>query len=269
MRTPAAACPRRCTDEKIRLYLTHLLVKSEAQQKKASVLLGPRDAISTLHKMCGLPSPTTDEIVTQILEGAKRILARPIKKRAPLTTVHLQQLASRFRGAAANVQDHMLVTAMSVGFFGFFRYSDLAAITAQHVRFARGHMRIFLPGSKTDQLRHGSSVTIKACPGKAYCPMALMLHLYARARLAGTTHPVFMQFESNRQTTRPMTYTYCHKSFQRLFRAIGLNSDYGTHSLRIGGATLACTSQIPESEWMAHGRWKSTTAARGYVQPTQ
>lgn len=44
--------------------------------------------------------------------------------------MHLQQLASRFRGATATLQDHMLVTSMSVGFVGLFRYSGSSTVQA-------------------------------------------------------------------------------------------------------------------------------------------
>jgi len=72
------------------------------------------------YQLCGYASPTTDPLVVQMLKGAQRLLATPVRKRSPLTLHHLTELSSRYSGPAATLQNHMLVTAMAVGFFGFF-----------------------------------------------------------------------------------------------------------------------------------------------------
>lgn len=253
----------------VMFYLTHLLVRAESQGQTASVLTGPRDAISTLHQLCGVASPTSHSLVKQLLEGASRLLAHPIRKRAPLTIAHLAQLASRYTGLLASLEDLMITTAMSVGFFGFFRYSDLAAITADHVSFRQNHIVVFLPGRKNDQHRRGSSISIAACPGKPYCPVALLVQLFGRAKLFGTANPVFMVVTAGRPTALPLDYNRCRRLFKKQFLSIGLNPRlFGTHSLRAGGATLAAQCNVPEANWMAHGGWRSTTAARGYIRPT-
>jgi len=47
--------------------------------------------------------------------------------------------------------------------------------------------------------------------------------------------------------------------------AAGLDGLFAGHSLRSGFATEGYTQGIPELAIMRHGRWKSATVMRGYV----
>ena len=42
--------------------------------------------------------------------------------------------------------------------------------------------------------------------------------------------------------------------------------NFGLHSLRAGGATLAANSGVPDRLWMEHGGWRSFRSAVGYVK---
>ena len=49
----------------------------------------------------------------------------------------------------------------------------------------------------------------------------------------------------------------------------GLNGDYGSHSLRRGLATEAIANGVPEHAVMRHGRWRSSTTMRSYVDDAE
>jgi hypothetical protein len=48
--------------------------------------------------------------------------------------------------------------------------------------------------------------------------------------------------------------------------AVGLDGAYRGHSLRAGFATEGYAHGVPEIAIMRHGRWRSATVMRGYVQ---
>ena len=65
----------------------------------------------------------------------------------------------------------------------------------------------------------------------------------------------------------PISYTTIRDNFLQAITKIGLNkNDYGLHSLRSGGATIAANSGISDRLIKKHGRWLSDFAKDGYIQ---
>ena len=64
-----------------------------------------------------------------------------------------------------------------------------------------------------------------------------------------------------------LSYSRARELFIQKFRAIGLDTNlYGLHSLRIGGASAAANSDIPDRVIKKHGRWKSDKAKDTYCR---
>lgn len=53
---------------------------------------------------------------------------------------------------------------------------------------------------------------------------------------------------------------------KRRAQQAGVDGDFAGHSLRSGFATEAYAQGTPEMAIMRHGRWRSTTVMRGYVE---
>src|SRR5207344_1150364 len=53
---------------------------------------------------------------------------------------------------------------------------------------------------------------------------------------------------------------------KRRATALGLDGSFGGHSLRSGFATEGYAQGTPELAIMRHGRWKSASVMRGYVE---
>lgn len=53
---------------------------------------------------------------------------------------------------------------------------------------------------------------------------------------------------------------------KRRAQQAGVDGDFAAHSLRSGFATEAYAQGTPEMAIMRHGRWRSTTVMRGYVE---
>lgn len=208
----------------VALYLTHKLRTA----KTATALEGPRDAISAFHRNAGLPSPTLNPLVQSVIQGAQRLLAQPVQKKEPLELAHVQTIVARFAFTGAPLQDLMICTAISVGFFGFFRYSDLAEITVDNVQFHPTHAAVFLPKRKNDQQRQGGWTLLAACPGVAWCPVALLRRLILAGRLTGS-RPVFSEACGGAFAPQPLSYNRARELMLAKFTAIGLPaSQFGT-----------------------------------------
>ena len=70
-----------------------------------------------------------------------------------------------------------------------------------------------------------------------------------------------------RRKNKSISYTTIRQNLSNVIKAVGLNwKDYGLHSLRAGGASLAANKGIPDRLFKRYGRWKSDRATDGYVE---
>lgn len=60
-----------------------------------------------------------------------------------------------------------------------------------------------------------------------------------------------------------MTYTRARELLLDAFKIVGVDLEYGLHSLRNGGATTAANNNVPDRLFKVHGRWRSENAKDG------
>ena len=70
-----------------------------------------------------------------------------------------------------------------------------------------------------------------------------------------------------RRKNKPFLYTTIRQNLLKVMKAVVLNwKDYGLHSLRVRGTSLAANKGIPDRLFKRHGRWKCDRAKDGYVE---
>lgn len=147
----------------------------------------------------------------------------------------------------------------------------MAHIRANGLTWRDSHLEIVLDSRKNDQFREGSLVVVTELPQSYACPVQLAQILVFHAGLAGTSRPLFSAVTVRDGVSTygdtPASYQYLRKGVLDAFAAVGLSSlQFGLHSLRSGGATLAANQGISERLWMEHGGWRSQRSAFGYVK---
>ena len=126
--------------------------------------------IDWAHRKAGLRCPSSHHVLRQSADGLIRCLSKPATKMQPLTADHLSRLMERFGKAGCSLVDLQMLCLMTLGFHGFFRWSDLHEIRLPDVRFSDGYVSIFLEGRKNDQFREGHLIPI-AETGSEVCPV--------------------------------------------------------------------------------------------------
>ena len=64
-----------------------------------------------------------------------------------------------------------------------------------------------------------------------------------------------------------ISYTRVRELILEKIQSLGYNAaDFGVHSFRAGGATVAANVGVPDRMFKRHGRWKSENAKDGYVK---
>ena len=104
--------------------------------------------VSYVHKKRGYPEVSEFLVAKQLLDAAKRILARPPTCMKPLSIDQVRSLLTRLEGGT--IADLQLAALLAMGFFGFLRCDDLHHLSVDSPNFGVSHVAIFLRRHKND-----------------------------------------------------------------------------------------------------------------------
>jgi integrase len=220
-----------------------------------------------------LENPTKHPLISETVNGIKRILAQPVCHKEPFTA---QDIKSFFNVLDSESLIDVRNTCMIVtAYFGFMRINKLLNIRRCNVSIHKTHIEILLPQAKTDQLRQGRVVFI-AKLNNDECPVDLLM-LYAK--LAGfkleqkSNAFLFARciFKQKRlslfNVTTQMSYNNARDIVKNKVSQIQLDPRlYSTHSMRSGGATSAAQAGTSERLLQLHGRWACPTSKDRYIK---
>lgn len=256
----------------IAIYLNDLTNSLATEGALTAAILGIRWG----HLNSGFESPINHPLVRLALEGGKRIIAErksPKERRRrkePITSDFIRNLVQKY-STSTNLVDIRFLVMVILGFTGFFRISEMLEIQMKQITFDSSGATVYLPFSKTDQVRQGNIVFIsktgtECCPiywlrkylslsGLKHKPEAyLICHLYKTK----TGH--------NAHGHRPISYTTALSTFKGHISKLTNPSTYGLHSLRSGGASEAANNGISDRLISKHGRWSSNTSRNIYIK---
>ena len=149
----------------IALYLQHLAnIKATVEEAVY--------AIAWAHSLAGIPSQTETPLIQTTTQGLRRLLAKPIRKKEPMTVEMLQAMV---KDADKNetLTNVRLVTACLLAFAGFLRFDELVNIRCCDLVLDQKMLKIHIPRSKTDQLRKGDEVLIARLEAST-CPVRML-----------------------------------------------------------------------------------------------
>ena len=246
----------------------HMILLMQSAQTY-SVVKAFSAAVSFFHRAVGASTPCDSELVRAVRGAAHRSLPSGEGKKAPLQFSHLQRIVGHCARPGAPLSDLWMAVWAVFGFFGFFRYSDLARIQVEFCFVTEAGVRVFLESRKNDQFREGSWIFMSANPGDQVCPVGLARRWLAESGLqpAGGQALFPQVVEGGVSGQGPAPYSGVRDHFRSTLSLLGVPpAAFGTHSLRSGGATLAANCGIQDRLWREHGGWRSEKCALGYVQ---
>ena len=208
-------------------------------------------AIVWAHSLAGLLSPTETPLVQTTLQGLRRLLAKPIQKKEPMTVEMLQAMV-RDVNRNETLTSVRLAMAYLLAFAGILQFDELVHICCCDLTVDEKMLKIQIPRSKTDQLRKGDEVIIARSLATT-CPVR-MLERYIRMADIRMDSELFLF----RQITKSkkgeflrnggaMSYTTMRELFKKKVKELGYPADvFGLHSLQAGGASVAANAGVSD-----------------------
>ena len=212
----------------------------------------------------------------RLFQGIRKVHGKQL--RPPREHVTLDLLQTLCTLCNNNSFDELCIkTALCVAYAGFLRGQDftysnwgpseqLSKPTRSSIKFYSDHATLHLPITKTDQLRHGTTVLLTGTDSPS-CPVKNLQNLFAKypapddAPLFARLHPLAAYegvcFSSQYFTT----------SLKTLLLRAGVDPTRFTgHSLRRGAAQSAVEFGLNKEDIQSLGRWRSDTILR-YIKP--
>jgi integrase len=219
-------------------------------------------AISVSHQLAGMETPTADAGVKSVWAGIRRRKGvAPRKVRAARTKV-ITTLVAPLGNRLIDVRDRALIL---IGFAGALRRSEIVALDVDDVQEDADGIVLAIRRSKTDQEAEGETRGLPYGSHPATCPVrAWRAWINASGIDAG---PVFRAVDRHgRMRSTRLSDRALADMIKRRAAEVGLDGLFAGHSLRSGFATEGYAQGTPELAIMRHGRWKSASVMRGYVQ---
>ena len=133
--------------------------------------------INWVHRKFSVKNPASS-LVSQTLASLRRLMAHPCKKKHPLQSSHVRELAHAYGHVGAAIPDLQMVFLVTLGFSAFLRWNKLHQLHANHIKFHQSHMSVFLASRKNDQFGEEYLITV-ARSGSLTCAVHL-LELFLR-----------------------------------------------------------------------------------------
>ena len=233
-------------------------------------------AIRLLHIESGLSDPTQDTLLQYVVRGIKRAQSsHTAHTRLPITIHVLKDLKRALHDTTKlSLQDkRMLWVAFCTAFYGFLCASELCSpsprsfdplstLCCSDVTVTPTAVRVTIKASKTDPFRHGCVVTLGVTATSTYAVAALKNY---RTFPSSSPSPLFTFANGSFLTRERLTAHLC-----TLLTAVGYKAErYASHSFRIGAATMAALTGLPDWQIQALGCWSSDCYARHIRSPSE
>ena len=227
--------------------------------------------IKYYHKTLLHDDPMDHPLPKAMLDVAKRRNKKLTTRKSPLTLENLTDIYT-ILNTVPTLTNVRCSTMILLGFMGFLRFDELSRIRYGDISFHETYLKIFIESSKTDKYRDGCWVHLAANNSKT-CPVKNLKQYLLLAGLEHDDHYIFRGIsktkngEKLRTKNTPLSYTRVRELVLSAFKSIDLPvKNFGTHSLRSGGATLAANSGIADRLFKRHGRWATDASKDLYVQ---
>lgn len=220
----------------------------QAETHRASTLSAKVAAIAFQHRAAGAANPCDALEVREMMRGIRRTLGTAPRRKKAATVDVIRRMAA---ACGDDLRGRLYRAIVTVGFFGAFRRSELAALKLEDVTFTDYGARILIPRSKTDQEGEGRWKQLERLDDPAICPVTALRDWLNAAGI--TSGHVFRSVDlfTGRVNATPVSDRHIARIVKALAERIGEPAhEFAGHSLRAGFVTSALAGGAAELDVM-------------------
>jgi site-specific recombinase XerD len=239
--------------ETLAAYVSHL-----ADTCKWATINRRLAAISKLHQLNDLETPTQNRIFRVVMEGIKR--TKGIRqKQAPAFKLNiLKQLLREFdTETSSNLRNKALLL---LGFTGAFRRSELVALNVEDLSFTDEGLIVSMNKSKTNQYGDYEEKAIFYSPEAVLCPIRTLQAWIQR--LDKSSNALFVRVRKGDRLTKDRL---TDKTVNDLVKTY-FGEEFSAHSLRASFITIAKINGADDSEIMRQSKHKTSAMIQRYTR---
>ena len=239
--------------ETLAAYVSHL-----ADTCKWATINRRLAAISKLHQLNNLETPTQNRIFRIVMEGIKR--TKGIRQnQAPAFKLNiLKQLLRDFDTESnADLRNKALLL---LGFTGAFRRSELVALNIENLDFTEDGLIVSLQKSKTNQYGDYEEKAIFYSPEAILCPIRTLKSWIQR--LDKSSEALFVRVRKGDKITSDRL---TDKTVNDLVKTY-FGEEFSAHSLRASFITIAKINGADDSEIMRQSKHKTSAMIQRYTR---
>lgn len=242
-----------------------------SRSKSPRTLTVALSAIKWKYREAGLPDPTADKGVQEVVLGARRTMAEEgLADRRVNPTITLDELRRIVNECADDLAGVRNRTLVLVAYGGWMRRSELLSLKAENITWKDDRAIIRLPRSKTNQegTKKENIVLVKLTGENAdLCPYSALRVWLDTAQIH--RGPVFRHVMKGKVLETGITDpNYVYKILDKLAIAAGVASDKRNVSphraFRASPITAAIDAGEPMAKVMKRARHKSTQTTTAY-----
>jgi integrase len=224
-------------------------------------------AITVVHQLADLESPTHDRLVRDTLAGVRRELARlgraaPAKKAPLMTEIVVAIVRELDVSTLAGQRDAALVT---FGVASMLRREEIARVVVEHLRLVEKGAEVLIPWSKTDQEGEAETIPVSLGSTPHTCPVRTVQRWLASASIEAG--PVFRRVDRHDRVGGPLSPRAVAEIVKRCVRLVGLDArDFAGHSMRAGGTSSAARARKTMASIAVVTRHKDLRTLAGYIR---
>jgi site-specific recombinase XerD len=239
------------------LYITALAAKS----RKPSTIRRRLASISVAHQVA-VRDPTSDARVRGVWAGIRRREGMAPRNVRAARTKGITAMVAPLGDGLGDVRDR---TLLLFGFAGALRRSELVALDVEDVAEDDGGLRLVLRRSKTDQDAEDATRGLPYGSHPATCPVRAWRRWLSASGI--DSGPAFRSVDRHGNLgAKRLSDRAVADMVKRRALAAGLDGTFAGHSMRAGFATEGYAQGTPELAIMRHGRWRSASVMRGYIE---
>lgn len=230
---------------------------------KSATITRRLSAISQVHKMAGLDSPTQSQLVRTTSAGIRRTLGTAPQQARRIVVDELVAMVAALPDDLRGLRDRALLL---VGFVGGMRRSELVGLDVEDVVEEREGLRVTIRKSKTDQEGHGREIGLV----RGRHPLTDVVRAVADWRSSANVDvgPLFREVDrGGRVGAERLSDRAVARIVKGAAARVGIDPALVSgHSLRGGLATSAAAAGAPERMIMRTTGHRSEAMVRRYIQ---